>query len=222
MDNIKNDFYYAKRILKNIEVLSRYLKERSQDDLLNDGFLRDAIENRFTKLSEDASRLTPSFKDLLPTIPWTAIYSIRNRICHNYDVVDAPTLYKTVKVSFPKFRRDLLGAIPSHSMSLYHDSFLAIAEGRKTVEMRLNDEKRGRLKPGDLIVFTNTETEEEIIVEIEALRPFPSFDELYASYSKRAIGYRDGEQANPRDMLEYYRREDIEKWGALAIEVKLY
>lgn len=222
MDNVKNDTYYAKRILKNIEVLSRYLKDKSQDDLLSDGFLCDAIENRFTKLSEDASKLSATFKESLKTIPWTAIYSIRNRICHDYDVVDAPTLYKTVKISFPKFRNDLLSKLPCHPMTLYCDSFLAIAEGWKTIEMRLNDEKRRLLKLGDLIVFTNKETEEKAIVEINELKAFPSFEELYASYPKRAIGYRDDEKADPRDMLDYYREEDIQKWGALAIGVKLY
>lgn len=65
MDNVKNDIYFAKRILKNIEVLSHYLKDKSQDDLLNDGFLCDAIENRFTKLSEDASKLSNPFKESL-------------------------------------------------------------------------------------------------------------------------------------------------------------
>ena len=76
MDNVKNDIYFAKRILKNIEVLSRYLKDKSQDDLLNDGFLCDAIENRFTKLSEDASKLSNPFKESLPTIPWTSSHSL--------------------------------------------------------------------------------------------------------------------------------------------------
>lgn len=222
MDNVKNDTYYAKRILKNIEVLSRYLKDKSQDDLLSDGFLCDAIENRFTKLSEDASKLSDSFKESLKTIPWTAIYSIRNRICHDYDVVDASTLYKTVKISFPKFRDDLLSKLPCHPMTLYCDSFLAIAEGWKTIEMRLNDQKRRLLKLGDLIVFTNKETEEKAIVEIDELKAFPSFKELYASYPKRAIGYRDDEKADPTDMLDYYREEDIRKWGALAIGVILY
>ena len=33
MDNVKDDVYYAKRILKNIEVLSRYLQGKSQDVL---------------------------------------------------------------------------------------------------------------------------------------------------------------------------------------------
>ena len=46
MDNVKNDFYYVKRLLKSIEVTSRYLEGRSMDDLNNDGYLCDAIENR--------------------------------------------------------------------------------------------------------------------------------------------------------------------------------
>lgn len=49
MDNVKNDFYYVKRLLRSIEITSRYLKDKSMDDLINDGFLCDAIENRFTK-----------------------------------------------------------------------------------------------------------------------------------------------------------------------------
>lgn len=58
MDNVKDDFYYVKRLLKNIEVTSRYLEDKSMDDLINDGFLCDAIENRFTKIAEDAKKLS--------------------------------------------------------------------------------------------------------------------------------------------------------------------
>ena len=39
MDNVKNDFYYVKRLLRSIEITSRYLKDKSMDDLINDGFL---------------------------------------------------------------------------------------------------------------------------------------------------------------------------------------
>ncbi len=29
MDNVKNDFYYVKRLLRSIEITSRYLKDKS-------------------------------------------------------------------------------------------------------------------------------------------------------------------------------------------------
>ena len=222
MDNIKDDAYYAKRILKNIEVLTRYLEGKSQDDLLYDGYLCDAIENRFTKLSEDASKLSKGFKDSIPPIPWNAIYSIRNRICHDYDVVDASTLYKTGKVNFPLFREAILAALPHHKMNLYHAPFLAISEGKKKIEMRLNDERRKLLRPGDLIIFTDNETCKQAMVEVVELTAYKDFDELYLHYSKTDIGYGPDETASPSDMLQYYSQESIAKWGALAIEIKLY
>ena len=33
-----------------------------------------------------------------------------------------------------------------HKMNLWNDSFIAIKEGWKTIEMRLNDEKRSKIK----------------------------------------------------------------------------
>ena len=105
MDNVKDDFYYVKRLLKSIEVTSRYLEGKSMDDLNNDGYLCDAIENRFTKIAEDAKKLSDDYKKSIKSIPWDGIYSIRNRVCHDYDVVDYAILYKTIKVNFPQFKQ---------------------------------------------------------------------------------------------------------------------
>lgn len=222
MDNVKNDFYYVKRILKSLEVTSRYLEDKSMDDLINDGFLCDAIENRFTKIAEDAANLSKEFKKNLSSIPWDGIASIRNRVCHDYDVVDFAILYKTIKVNFPSFRNVLLNNISAHKMSLFPDAFELIVSRNKKIEMRLNDEKRQKLSIGDLIVFTNTNTKEEIITEVTDLKNFKSFNELYFSYEKTAIGYKEDEIANPSDMFKYYSKNQIDKYGVLAIEIKLY
>ena len=39
----------------------------------------------------------------------------------------------------------------THCMNLWDDSFQAIKEGWKTVEMRLNDEKRSIINIGDIL-----------------------------------------------------------------------
>ncbi|MDY0407970.1 DUF3850 domain-containing protein [Paracerasibacillus soli] len=41
-----------------------------------------------------------------------------------------------------------------HKMSLYIAPFQSIKSGRKTVEVRLNDEKRRKVNIGDTIEFT--------------------------------------------------------------------
>ena len=50
----------------------------------------------------------------------------------------------------------------THRMNLYNDSFNMIKNGYKTIEMRLNDEKRQTIKIGDTIEFINTQTNEII------------------------------------------------------------
>lgn len=109
----------------------------------------------------------------------------------------------------------------THEMKLNPLPYEAISSGRKTVEMRLNDEKRRKIKAGDKIRFVNTESGEELLVLVESVTAYPSFYELYAAHDKIAIGYEETETASPSDMLEYYPQERIDKYGALAIKIKL-
>ena len=53
-----------------------------------------------------------------------------------------------------------------HRMNLWNDSFEAIKDGWKTIEMRLNDEKRSQIKIGDEIEFTNIKTNETLICKV--------------------------------------------------------
>ena len=96
-------------------------------------------------------------------------------------------------------------------MQLNNKPFTEIKDGSKTIELRLNDEKRQLLRIKDLIEFTNRETLEQILVEIENLHYYPSFNELYKHFDKVSMGYKEDEIANPKDMEEYYSKEEQEK-----------
>lgn len=45
-----------------------------------------------------------------------------------------------------------------HSMRLYEEPFRLVSNSTKTVEVRLNDEKRQAVQIGDFIEFTNLAT----------------------------------------------------------------
>ena len=51
-----------------------------------------------------------------------------------------------------------------HEMKLNNGPYVNIKNGTKTIELRLNDEKRQLLKIKDLIEFTNRETLEKMLV----------------------------------------------------------
>ena len=109
----------------------------------------------------------------------------------------------------------------THKMNLAPQPFTLISNGLKTVEMRLYDEKRTLINVGDTIVFENTNTHQTVKCIVVKLARFCDFFELYSHYDKVSIGYDKNEVANPQDMLKYYSPEQISKYGALAIEIRL-
>ncbi len=107
-------------------------------------------------------------------------------------------------------------------MKLKQKPFQMIQKGIKTIEMRLNDEKRQLLQVGDFIEFTNIETNEKIKTQIIQIYSFKNFYDLYFYFEdKTKLGYNENEVALPSDMIQYYKEEDIDKYGVLGIEIKV-
>lgn len=107
-----------------------------------------------------------------------------------------------------------------HEMKLNNGPFIKIKDGTKTVELRLNDEKRRLLNVGDVICFTNNSTLEKLEVLVENLHPYDSFEELYKHFDKVSMGYNETDVADYRDMLEYYSSDEQSKYGVLGIKIK--
>ena len=109
-----------------------------------------------------------------------------------------------------------------HKMKLHNNPFQCIKNKSKTIEIRLNDEKRRLLNIKDDIEFVNIDTNETLRVNIVNLYPFKNFKELYNSFDKMSLGYKEKEKASYEDMYEYYSKEQEDKYGVLAIEIKKY
>jgi len=95
--------------------------------------------------------------------------------------------------------------------------------GIKTVEIRLNDEKRRKIKVGDSVYFVRRSQRPQVLkVEVVALQSFASFDEVYSAYDSTALGFRG---ATLMEFLEnYYAIYSDEKeyeFGVLAMQVKV-
>ena len=108
-----------------------------------------------------------------------------------------------------------------YEMRLHDGPFNKIKEGTKTIELRLNDEKRQKIKIGDNIEFTSRVTGESILTEVINIYKYSSFEELYKHFDKIAMGYNENEIANPKDMEQYYSKEEQDKYGVLGIEIKV-
>lgn len=107
-------------------------------------------------------------------------------------------------------------------MKLHPAPFEMIMSGKKTIELRLYDEKRQRIKVDDEIIFTNTNNGETLNRTVKDIHIFESFYELYKSLPLLKCGYteEDVEKALPSDMEQYYSQEEQEKYGVVGIELR--
>lgn len=103
----------------------------------------------------------------------------------------------------------------NHEMRLHPEPFEKIKNGTKTIEARLNDEKRKEFAVGDRIVFAlRPDFVQKTEVEITELLHAPTFQELLAMRPA-------GEFATtPEELYSYYSKEDEQKYGVIGIRFK--
>jgi len=107
----------------------------------------------------------------------------------------------------------------AHEMRLHPDPFEMIRNGSKTVEVRLNDEKRQLIQIGETIEFSlRPEPTERFAVEVVGLDTFKSFKDAYSAYPPTEYGGKDKEEW--KLMYKYYTPEEEAKYGVLGIRLR--
>ena len=106
-------------------------------------------------------------------------------------------------------------------MSLEDAPFSAMEEKRKTIEIRLNDEKRKKISVGDSIQFIRVSDKKPLFKRVVATRPYESLENLIDSEKLEAAG---GIYKNTghwfKEISRYYPEERQEKYGFLVIELE--
>lgn len=95
MDNNKNDKFYARKIIENIDAIQRYIDGITYEQFISDGELVDAIMFRFVQLIENINNISKEFKQEHSYIPWGEIMGFRNGIVHEYGETDFTIVYET-------------------------------------------------------------------------------------------------------------------------------
>jgi len=102
-------------------------------------------------------------------------------------------------------------------MKLLESPFNDIKSGVKTVEFRLYDEKRSKIKIGDKIEFSKLpDMKDKLVVDVINLYRDNNFYDLFIN-----LGYneKDAKDKSIR-MGDIYSKEEVDKYGVLGIEIK--
>lgn len=111
MDNVKNDNYYLKKMVDDLEFMIEHTKNKTSDQIEADPLLMDSIMFRLVQIAENGEKLTDSFKQEHGEIKWKAIKGMRNRIVHDYGFIDMTIVYDTVANSIPELYQNLKSLI---------------------------------------------------------------------------------------------------------------
>lgn len=106
----------------------------------------------------------------------------------------------------------------THKLHLIDKYFNLIKDGIKTVEIRLNDEKRQKMKVGDYIEFINNNTEEILLTIIKDKKVVDNVLDLYEIYDEKSLGISKKEIV--KVMKKIYSKEELKSNKICAIEIE--
>lgn len=103
---------------------------------------------------------------------------------------------------------------------LNNDIFKIVKSGTKHIEVRLNDDKRKKLKVGDDLVFLNQSNEDKKInAIIKGLKYFSSFEDLVDYYRIDEIYKEDSSKEEFLKIInKFYSNDEVKKYGIVAID----
>lgn len=110
---MKRDLQSLLDMLQSAQIAMNYITGRSQEELATDLQLQDAIVHRLLIIGEASKRVSETTRQSLPTIPWTAINGMRNRLIHEYDETDLDIVWDTVVKSLPPLILELEKVVSS-------------------------------------------------------------------------------------------------------------
>lgn len=102
---------YLEHIVNAIERIHRYVDDVSEVHFLTDDKTQDAVIRNFEIIGEashNIERHHPGYGADHPEVPWSLMYTMRNRVAHGYFQVDFELVWKTIHTDLPSLREDIL------------------------------------------------------------------------------------------------------------------
>ena len=84
-----------------------HTKNKTRDDIEDDAVLVDCVMFRLIQIAENSDKLTTEFKTAHKELPWREIKGMRNRIVHDYGIVDMTIIYDTISRDIPQMYDEL-------------------------------------------------------------------------------------------------------------------
>src|SRR5262249_37909847 len=110
-----DDLARVRHMFEAAENALRFISGKNRANLDTDPMLLFALVRAIEIIGEAASRVSAEQRGNSPTVPWSAIVAMRNRLIHAYFDIDRDIVWRTVTEEIPSLRSELLQLLPKDS-----------------------------------------------------------------------------------------------------------
>ena len=111
----------------------------------------------------------------------------------------------------------------TYTMHLDKEPFEKIKAGKKTMEIRLYDDKRRKIRPGDEILFLKLpENKESIKTKVIEIFVFDSFAKMFEKTRPEPFGHDKSLTVEQRVNMQrsHYSEEEEKRYGIVVIKIE--
>ena len=101
------DISYLKDVLDAIERIETYVEGVSKDTFYNYLMMQDAVMHQIEIIGEASNRISETFREQHPELPWMEMRAIRNKIVHDYRGIELEIIWDTIKNNLPGLKSQI-------------------------------------------------------------------------------------------------------------------
>jgi uncharacterized protein with HEPN domain len=102
-----DDIVRLQHMLEHAREAIAMIESKDRTNLQRDRMLELSLIRLIEVVGEAATRVTPEGQEKYPSIPWSQVVSMRNRLIHGYDQVDLNVLWDTIEDDLPPLIAEL-------------------------------------------------------------------------------------------------------------------
>lgn len=110
---MKSDKIYLVHILDSIEAILTFTQGMTSDEFGSNRLVKDAVIRNFEIIGEAAKRVSESTKTNHPSIPWTKMAGLRDKLIHDYIKVNILLVWDVVVDILPSQKEQIKHIISS-------------------------------------------------------------------------------------------------------------
>ncbi len=95
------------KMISLIDKIENYISGMDYDSFTKNEMVVEVCAFNLSQLGEYSHKLEDDFQKNNPSIPWKAIYGMRNRIIHDYDGVNIKVVWETVTQDLSSLKEQL-------------------------------------------------------------------------------------------------------------------